>query len=87
MQLYNNGNHSFLYEPLNETVYKSNPLVDGNHIIQLYRLFLMNSQYIYDFVDGFLLVPIPEIIIACTIFLFTVLIMIKFLQETIRIYY
>jgi len=52
IRLYNNKNDQFVYEPLeNITMASAKFLVQGRSIVDIYKNFLNNGHYIYDFVD------------------------------------
>ena len=60
MRIYNNKNEMFLYEPLDGTVFMPGQFADGDHIVSTYESFLMNYQYIYDFVDSYYISSDPR---------------------------
>ncbi len=51
VRLYKKKNEQFKYEPLYDAVITPKKLVNGANVIDTYRAFLDNEQYIYDFVD------------------------------------
>lgn len=53
MRLYNNKSEMFSYEPLHGTIITPKQLVNGNDVISVFRGFLNDGQYIYDFVDHY----------------------------------
>jgi len=53
VNLYNNKNERFLYEPLYTTMSPYKQFVGGNDVICVFKCLLNDEQYIYDFVDHF----------------------------------
>ena len=51
VSLYKDNNERYKFEPLYETVAMSKQLVGGKDVVSVFKSFLDNGQYIYDFVD------------------------------------
>lgn len=53
IRLYNKNCDQFRYEPLYDAIISPKKLVSRRNVIETYKSFLDNNQYIYDFVDKF----------------------------------